>query len=178
MTEIWKAVVGWEGLYEVSDLGRVRSLDRLRKGGAYPGNHGSKGRVLTPGMSGFKRRYAYVGLKRYGKIKNVGIHALVLTAFVGFCPKGKEGCHGKLGAEVNTFSNLRWGTKKENAADAKNDGTTARGERAGAAKLTEKAVHVIRSAPWTRQTASKLAERFGVRSSQIRRVRKGERWIS
>lgn len=114
MTETWKPVVRYEGLYEVSDQGRVRSLDRTEhcKDGLI---RRRKGRTRIPA----KNRYGYpiVGLCKDGKMKTKTIHRLVLEAFVGPCPDGLECLHKDGAPENNTIENLKWGSHSENTLD-------------------------------------------------------------
>lgn len=102
---------GYEGQYEVSDLGRVRSLKTDVETG---------GRVLK--LQPYSR-YLYAGLWESGKLRYHRVHRLVLTAFVGPCPDGFEGLHGEGGPHDNRISNLKWGTKSENVKQQVTDGT-------------------------------------------------------
>lgn len=117
--EAWRAVPGYEGLYEVSCLGRVRSLDRITKlhhGGEYR----RKGRIrkLVPNNYG----YLNVMLSKEGRQRCHKVHRLVLEAFVGPPKEGQEACHNNGEPLDNRLSNLRWGTKEENMADIKKHG--------------------------------------------------------
>ena len=119
--EIWKPVPGYEGRYEVSDIGRVRSLDRAvicmgEIKGAYVSR--KKGRVLRPGPSNYGHLSVVLGR---GKTRMV--HELVLRAFVGDPPDKHECCHNNGDPTDNRLSNLRWGTRSENIRDAINHGT-------------------------------------------------------
>lgn len=115
--EEWRPVVGFEGLYEVSDLGRVRSLDRvdtlgrLRPGRSMAGSPDGQGYLnygLTPkDPSGKAQRQ-----------QTIRGHVLVLTAFEGPCPDGHEGCHGNDVPDDNRRVNLRWAPRPANRADA------------------------------------------------------------
>jgi hypothetical protein len=123
MTETWKAVSGYEGLYEVSDLGRVRSRDR-----AVPhrslGQITLKGKVLKP----YRNRYGYpvVSLSREGRVvRGRAVHRIVLDAFVGSRREGMEACHGDGNKTNNRLSNLRWDTSSENKFDVVRHGTHA-----------------------------------------------------
>lgn len=113
-------VVGFEGFYEVSDLGRVRSIDRVVERGN--GLLVVKGRVLaawpTPPMG-----YRAVTLSKGGKTKKVRVHNLVLEAFVGPRPCGLMGCHDDGDLNNNLLSNLRWDTQASNVSDAVRHGT-------------------------------------------------------
>ena len=106
--EHWRLVVGYEGLYEVSDLGRVRSL---RKGRLLALNSGSRGYVAR----------TLVGAD--GKKRYTNVHRLVLEAFVGLCPDGFECCHNERDPTNNRLTNLRWDSRASNALDKVEHGT-------------------------------------------------------
>jgi len=113
--EEWRPVPEWDGLYEVSNLGRVRSLDRCVPYGRY-GNTKYRGRVLRPGWS---TGYAHVNLVETGQgvRECYYVHDLVLAAFVGPKPEGVEVCYGPAGASDNSLTNLRYDTRSANALD-------------------------------------------------------------
>ena len=115
MTEDWRAVPGWEGLYEVSDQGRVRSLPRVTRGG-FSGTRRISGKVLSPvyTVSG----HVGVMLQDGERVFRSGIHRLVMLAFVGPCPEGMEVCHNNGIPDDNRLENLRYGTRSENIYDA------------------------------------------------------------
>ena len=119
--EEWRSVIGWEGIYEVSSEGRVRSLDRvstLRDGREifYPG------RYLKPGVN--NGGHLYVRLNRPGD-KNVHryVHRLVMQSFAGDCPEEKEVCHNDGKPDNNRLENLRYDTRSENRLDTVRHGT-------------------------------------------------------
>lgn len=120
--ERWRAIPGYEGAYEVSDQGRVRSVPR-RDGRGWR----IKGRVLAerPLPNGYLR----VSLWKQGKGSDPYIHRLVLLAFVGPAPQGTEACHGDGVRTNNRLENLRWDTPSGNAADKKRHGTDRRPRR-------------------------------------------------
>jgi hypothetical protein len=114
--ERWLPVVGYEGLYAVSDMGRVMSLPRIKSGGR--GRTRIRfGRVLRP-LSRNKDGYLSVSLYRNGSQAHQYIHRLVLLAFIGPAPAGTECCHGNGNPADNRLSNLRWDTHAANAQDA------------------------------------------------------------
>ena len=116
MSETWIPIPGYEGLYDVSDLGRVRSLDRLDARG-----HARREMVLKPRTSN-KRHYVVLytnGVRR----RNSKVHRLVLEAFMGPCPDGLEGCHLNDDPTDNRLENLRWDTQSANMLDSVRNGT-------------------------------------------------------
>jgi len=175
MAERWKPVPGWEDFYAVSDLGRVRSLDRWTRTRG-DGRRFAPGRILKAAIDG-TGRYT-VRLTRDNSGHTHKVHRLVLEAFRGPCPPGMECCHGPGGPLDNRLVNLRWGTKKQNAADKIRDGHPhgPRGEQC-AKKLTEAAVSEIKrlyaTGEW-RQTD--IAARFGVQQNMVSRIVCGQSW--
>lgn len=112
--ERWVPVLGREGCYEVSDHGRVRSVKRtLVKSDGRKYTVGERVRKLHSDQSG----RLHVGLSRNGKMKTYRVHRIVLEAFVGTCPEGKEALHWDDDSSNNRLENLRWGTKSENSFD-------------------------------------------------------------
>lgn len=117
MTEVWKSVVDIPG-YEVSSLGRVRSVDRVieqvNRGGAMCQRR-LKGRLLKckPIAGG----YRILNLSQQGTDNHRLVHRLVLEAFVGACPEGMECCHGDSNRAKNALSNLRWDTHQANCLE-------------------------------------------------------------
>lgn len=168
MTEVWKAVVGYEGSYEVSNLGRVRSLDRVVESPTAARGYPKRviGRLLRP--QNHSAGYLHVRICRTTRL----INHLVLEAFIGPRPDGLEACHNTGNKKDNRLSNLRWDTHVANCADCVEHGTAPRGEGNGQSKLTEAAVLDIRSGG----DRATLAARYGVGVKHIDRVRAGGRW--
>ncbi len=111
--ETWKAIAGFEGRYDVSDLGRVRSW----RGGADKSRPDSvrKSKMVRPWVNW--NGYHLVTLVGLGKKKHKTVHSLVLEAFV--CPRpspATESSHLDNDRGNNCLSNLEWTTKKENHA--------------------------------------------------------------
>ena len=172
MEEVWQPVVGYEGLYEVSDLGRIRSLERWG-----PSRHGEatrlySGKVLQQSLNG--RGYLHVSLCRGGARSNGTIHRLVTRAFLGPVPEGMIVLHGPGGKTDNRLVNLSYGTSLQNLRDDKiRDGTMQRGERHGRSKLTTEAVRMIRSSC---KSGAELARELGVTDTTIYNVMHGRTW--
>lgn len=125
--EQWRPVAGYERLYEVSDAGRVRSLDRLIPNRRTGGTKRWRGRILTPV---FVNPYYGVSLCRDGVARRKMIAHAVLEAFVGPRPPGQFACHGDGTHTDNRLANLRWDTESANAQDRVQHGRHWLAERA------------------------------------------------
>jgi hypothetical protein len=119
MSEEWRDIAGYEGAYQVSDLGRVRSLDRVVIGGRW-GHEKRIGQILKPSSNG---RYSHVVLGARGRKSTKLVHRLVAEAFLGPRPEGMQTCHGVAGQFVNTLTNLRYDTGSANCFDRRANGT-------------------------------------------------------
>lgn len=109
-TEQWRDVVGFEGLYMVSDHGNVRSLDKIARNGKR-----KRGRIraLTIGSTGYYTVGLYVAER--AKVKMARVHRLVAEAFLGKPPGGKRVVNHIDGDKLNNHvSNLEWATIGEN----------------------------------------------------------------
>lgn len=171
--ERWLPIIGFEGMYEVSSVGRIRGLSRLsRNGKRVPPKILTNARKVT---SGKNRAFGYMRIKlsKDGRLHDLAVHLLVLEAFVGPRPDGMDGCHGDGDTSNNTLPNLRWDTPKGNMADKILHGTIAKGERNGFSKLTENDVHFIRGSDLSQKM---LSEKLGVSKGCIARVRAGQTW--
>lgn len=127
MNESWLPIPGHSG-YEVSDLGRVRSVDRVVQTVRGPWRY--KGKLLDYKPSAMRRDqadrsdhggYVMVRFRYKGPLQYV--HRLVLEAFVGPCPESMEGCHNNGDKSDNRLENLRWDTRSSNSFDAMKHGT-------------------------------------------------------
>jgi hypothetical protein len=115
--ERWRPVPGYEGYYEVSDHGRVRSVDRLIRRPSERVDRRIPGKVLTLRKPTGQHGYVQAVLSREGKVRFVAVHRLLLLAFVGPCPDGMEACHGNDIPDDNRLANLRWDTHASNMDD-------------------------------------------------------------
>ncbi len=176
--ERWLPVPEWEGLYEVSDLGRVRSLDRMVAHGRTMAQF-RRGRVLAPGLgAGYRKNghtrggpYLSLCLCRDGKRHRFNVHTLVARAFLGPLPTGHEVCHGPGGALDNRLANLSYGTHSKNSGeDRRRDGTVV------AAKLTDKIVLECRDRAARGWPIVMLASEFGVAGRTMSSAINGRTW--
>lgn len=114
-TEEWRDIPGWDGSYQVSDLGRVRSVDRYVQYRNGPLVF-TRGRLLTPQFTYFG--HIQVMMSRNNDYRPYLAHRLVLLTFIGEAPDGFVACHNNGIPDDNRLSNLRWDTQSANQADA------------------------------------------------------------
>ena len=115
--EIWRPVAGYEELYEVSNLGRVRSIGWNNLPHYCGGVRKRKGVILIPSKTGPERNYMRVQLCREGTVVRSRIHRLVARAFPEICGEWFEGCeidHIDGVKDNNKATNLKICTKSEN----------------------------------------------------------------
>lgn len=111
--EIWKPIPGYEGKYEASSFGRVRSLDRYVSGKTADINYLISGKILTPIKN--KNGYLRVNLCNEEGHKAKYIHRLIASAFFPLYHEGNDINHKDENPENNSLSNIEWCTKKYNA---------------------------------------------------------------
>jgi len=165
-SEIWKPVVGFENRYEVSNKGRVRSLSTYRSGYFH--------KMMSQYVQ--NKGYCYVTLRNKERKQGFAVHRLVLEAFVGPCPKGKQVAHWNGDPGDNRVENLRWATAKENIKDRARHGRTAKGEKSGSSKLDRKAVKTIKRLKDSGLSACEIAHLACVNYSTILSIWRGETW--
>lgn len=168
--ERWLPVVGYEGFYEVSDLGRVRSVNRTT----------SKRRLIGKMLSPVRNRnggHVAVHLCRDGKRETRFVHWLVLRAFVGEGPDGFECDHINFDARDNRASNLRWISHVENVRHSYSNRRHATGERHPFAKLSAADVAEIRYRHASGEPVSAISRCFHVVTSCISGICSGKRRI-
>lgn len=165
--ERWLPVVGWEGLYEVSDQGRVRTVAR------YVSGRGGGKRLLKQQvrrLSTHPQGYRLITLKAGGRLEQRFVHDLVLTAFTGPRPPGLVTCHGDGDPANNRVENLRWDTQSENLLDAVRHGTHPRAAASECHRGHEFTVEntIVSREGWR-------SCRICVNESQRRRMKRSER---
>jgi hypothetical protein len=176
--ETWKAIPGFEGLYEVSDHGRVRSLDRvtgvLNRWGTIT-QRKFAGRVLQPETNHARGGYRYVNLYVDGAQHLRRVAVLVAAAFLGPRPDGQEVRHLNGQPTDDRKANLAYGTRKENAADREAHGTALRGEIHPSSVLKKSDVERIRGLRG-RLAQRAIATQFGISQQHVSNLQTKKRW--
>lgn len=161
-TEEWRDVPGYEGLYQVSNCGRVRSFHR-------------DGCILQPSPN--PKGYLNLTLSKHGVQETATVHKLVALAFIGQCPEGCEINHIDLDKSNNVPSNLEYLTKKANLLHADKAGALRiRGSQNAGSKLVESDVYRIREMVRQGISTSLVAEMFGVSAPSISNIKAGRSW--
>jgi hypothetical protein len=173
--EEWRPVRGYEGLYEVSSLGRIKSLCRTTtriNGRPLP----IKERILRQNGVGHMK-YLAVALND-GKIqRSARVHCVVLNAFVGDRPAGKQARHLDGNRLNNSVHNLAWGTAEENMSDKWEHGNMPIGSKCTFAKLNDekaRAIKILKEK--TLATIDDLASLFDVSDQCVRAIVAGRSW--
>lgn len=161
--EIWRPVVEAPESYEISNLGRVRSITRPR----FDGRGILKSRMMTPILN---QGYPRVTLRINGETYYRFPHVMVAAAFIGPCQDGQEVRHKNGDRSNPALDNLEYGTRADNIADCKRHGTF----RNGASHLTEELVRQIAARP--NDILRVLAEEFNVSMGTIQNIRSGRTW--
>lgn len=190
MKEVWKDIPGFEGLYQASNLGSVRSLDRkvfqLNKG-LYPCVRSLKGKILKPLDNGNGYLYVHIG---EGK---KAIHRLILNTFSPNKESSKLHVnHKDFNKSNNKISNLEWVTCQQNNKHLLENKRVnfTKGENSHKSKLTNKDVIEIKKMlienEWYKNNISKnrlgkpskkeIADKFNISSSVISQISKNKIW--
>jgi hypothetical protein len=147
--EVWKAVKGYEDHYEISNLGRVRSLDRV----VFRNDKGTGGEIKMKGiirkLTSTKKGYHSLVLTKNKISRTISLHVLVANNFIKN-PYNKDQINHINGLKTdNRIENLEWCTSQENVDHAYQNGLRKRGQHVGTknsrCKITEKQVIKIRS---------------------------------
>lgn len=166
MDEVWKAIIDYEGLYEVSSLGRVRNV--------LAAPHRIVGQVLATHLThdGYPRLCLY----KAGAGKMFTVHRLVAMAFLGPVPPSRQVNHKDGNKQFNAFTNLEYVSVQENVLHAVRTGLKPIREQHPKAKLTWDKVRTIRTELIAGTSGVALARRFGVTPTAIHLIKKGINW--
>lgn len=179
--EQWKPIPGFEGKYEVSNIGNVRSLTRKQK--VYTDFHGhyvrtrqGKMMVCSDDKDGYKR----IGLYDENAIRHTyHVHRLMLLAFVGKPEKADMQCNHKDGVKFNnTLDNLEWVTQSQNRQHSYDIGLESQvGSKNARSKLTEDIVVEARMRHAIGESdVQSLAKDYGIKYRSMWNVLTGRRW--
>ena len=171
MEEIWKPVVGYEGLYSVSSLGRIRGEQKTRDRGRGV-TAIVKSRILKQHHGA---AYNSVSLVNGLSKKTVNVHTVVADAFLGSRKKGFCVCHNDGNGHNNKIDNLRIDSYSGNMKDKKKHGTNQEGEVHHKHILTLDQAKYVRSMRH-KKTCKELADKFGVSISTISKINTGKNW--
>lgn len=165
MAEIWKDIPGYEGRYQASTEGRIRSVDHRVRLVA----HGKettrlmRGRVLRPARY---EKSGHVSVVLGHGAAGSPVHQLIARTFLGPVPDGCEVCHNDGDPLNNSVSNLRYGTRSENIKDVVLQGGRWR-------KLSAEDVREIRELLGRGHTGAEIARAFCISQTQISKIKLG-----
>lgn len=176
--ENWKPIKGYEGIYEVSDLGRIRSLPRTR---SFIGRWGNMttakvaGGLLKPQRG--TRGYMHIILSKDGIHEQVSVHRIVANAFCEH-PVGKNEVNHKDENKANNIaSNLEWCDRKYNTTYGSLKNCYA-GEKNPRAKLTSKDVEQIKARRSNGEGLQTIASDYGISANHVSNICRGKRWAN
>lgn len=173
----WKAVVGYEGIYEVSNTGLVKSLSREK----HCGYKGSKPQIteekilaIRTDRAGYKR----VKLSKNGVARLALLHRVVAQAFVMNVNSYREINHKDGNKENNFPSNLEWVTRSGNMKHAFEKGLkhSRKGESNNKAKITENDVRRIREMRKNKHTLVEISMEFGITATNVSNIVNFKTW--
>lgn len=174
MKEIWKVVIGYEGFYEVSSIGKIRSKDRYVNA-----TNGStqlkKGIILKSPID--KYGYHKIKLSKYGKVKDFTVHRLVALNFVKNIFNKPQVNHKDGNKLNNKVDNLEWMTISEQSIHAyKYNLKSKTGIKNSMVKLTEEEVKKIKEMLDMGSRVGEISKEFNVTSSCISSIKSGRIW--
>lgn len=160
--EIWKSVVGYEGLYSISTFGNVKSFQRNRQ------------IIMNPATTRYD--YKRLSLKKNGVKKSVFVHRLVAKAFIPNPHNKRTVNHKNFNTHDNRVENLEWCTQQENITHSVLNGRNSRGENFGRAKLKETQILEIRKMHNLGFSKNDISAMFNVTPQHIGQVIRKKIW--
>lgn len=167
--EYWKDIPNYEGLYQVSNLGRVKSLPR---------KYVLKEKILLFGWK--KNGYSIVRLATGGSLKTKTVHKLVALCFVDGYFEGAIINHKNYDRKDNRAENLEWVTYKQNFEHSRIHNRPLRGEEHPSTKFTDEIVKKIKIRLRDGASQRAISLEFNISNPQVNRIAKGLRklWIT
>lgn len=170
LQETWKDIPGYEGHYQASSHGRIRSLDKEVP--CRTGTRVRKGRVLKPSLHHTGYTIYSVGTKQ----KSVYGHKLVALAFLGEPKNGQVVCHFDGDKQNNNICNLRYDSCSGNEQDKRRHGTYQEGEGNPRASLSEEDVVTIRERRAKGEYCYIIGRDYGMQAGHISKICSGQLW--
>jgi DNA-binding transcriptional regulator YiaG len=172
--EIWKDVVGWEGLYQVSSLGRFKSLSREKTIGA-------RGKILMKSFlmkQGQSRGYFYIIFYRNGIIEKHQSHRVVANHFIKNSENKRTVNHINGNKKDNTINNLEWLNDSEQQKHAVKIGLRNKtlGENSNLSKLNETSVKEIRELHKQKIKQNELASIYKINRNTVHNIVNNITW--
>ena len=176
INEIWKPIKNYETKYLVSNLGRVKGLDRTKigkSGKVYP----VKGKVLSTG--GKSKTYSQVILHNESERSYPLIHRLVAEAFIPNPENKPQVNHIDGDKRNNIYNNLEWATGSENQLHAYKTGLQSHqyGDDRYCSKLKEVEVKEIKKMIRNNERTTDIARKYGVNSVTITDIKMQRTWV-
>ena len=172
--EVWLPVINYEGLYSVSNLGRIRSEQKTV---VYSNRTATKKmKILSPSRSAKSGYLSLTLCSKDGKHKTHYVHSIVLETFVCIRPTGMDACHCDGDKSNNAISNLRWDTRSGNHKDKLAHGTATIGEQHPMRKLNDQTVFAMRARRAEGASITQLANEFRVSRMTAFRAATGRSW--
>lgn len=176
--ENWKYVIGYEGIYEVSDMGNIRGVTRLStQGNRWGRKHSSKLSGMNMKASTHHTGYKVISLHKNGTSKQYRVHRLVMEAFCGLA-SGRIVNHINLIRGDNRVENLEWTDHTGNAKHAKENARILSGESHPNAILSKTQVLQIVKEKKTGMGVRQAAKKFKTSPATIHRIWKGKTRVS
>jgi len=173
--EIWKDIKDYENIYQISNLGRVKRLERkvidtLKRIYTYPE------KILTGDHS--KSDYTKITLVKNRKNKVFRIHRLVAITFIPNLENKREVNHKDGNKLNNNIANLEWVSPSENIRHAFNAGlSTQKGSKNNFSKLTEDQVkEIFKLAATSKFTQTEIAKKFKISRTTVSDIKNKKRW--
>jgi len=167
--EQWLPIPGYEGIYSVSNLGRIRTHKRsVERGNSFLT---VPDKIMKTPSDG--KGYAHFNARKEGKTKTLWVHICVAAAFKGKRPEGYDVRHLDGNPANNAIQNLEYGTRVQNINDSIKHGTHLFGAKKKNAKLSDSEAIAISQ---SNDTCAQLAVTYNVSAGTIHAIRSGRAW--